>query len=111
MKKFTLKITFSIFILAFSITASAQSLLEFKGKINELQKGDEESAVIAKLGNPFFKEFTDDVSIYSYCSGVNPALFIKAIFRNGKMVGLLQNSRPLNGGHCSDTFPSMHFKF
>ena len=111
MKKPILKISLSTFILAFSITTSAKSLLEFKGKINDLKKGDEESAVIAKLGNPIFKEFTDDVTIYSYCTGVNPALFIKAIFQNGKMVGLLQSSRSLNGGYCSDTFPSMHFKF
>lgn len=111
MKTSTLKIILSSFILVFANTASAQSLLEFKGKIAELNKGDEETRVIENLGDPVFKEFTDDVSIYSYCAGVNPALFVKAIFRNGKMVGLLQSSRPLDGGYCSDAFPSMHFKF
>jgi hypothetical protein len=111
MKKSIIKFTISTLVLVFANTASAQSLLEFKGKISELKKGDEESTIIAKLGDPVFKEFTDDVSIYSYCAGVNPALFVKAIFRNGKMVGLLQSSRPLDGGYCSDAFPSMHFKF
>lgn len=111
MKTPILQIIFSTFILVFLNNASSQSLIEFKVKIAELQRGDDESTVIAKLGNPVFKEFSEDVLIYSYCAGVNPALFIKAIFRNGKMVGLLQSSRPLNGGNCSDTFPSMHFKF
>jgi hypothetical protein len=111
MKLLILKTTFSTLLLISSSTIFAQSLLEFKGKVSELKKGDEESTIIAKLGDPVFKEFTDDVSIYSYCAGVNPALFVKAIFRNGKMVGLLQSSRPLDGGYCSDAFPSMHFKF
>lgn len=111
MKTSIIKIIFSIFALIFTHTATAQSLLEFKGKISELNKGDAEARVIEDLGDPVFKELSEDVSIYSYCAGVNPALFVKIIFRDGKLVGLLQNSRPLTGGHCSGSMPSMYFKF
>jgi hypothetical protein len=78
--------------------------------VSEINRGDGEQAVVAKLGAPAFKEFSDDVLVYSYCTGVNPALFVKVIFRNEKVSGLQQGTRELTGGHCTDAFEPMNFK-
>lgn len=108
-KKFT-KLALGICFLSVSGLALSNDVRKLRALVSEINRGDGEQAVVAKLGAPAFKEFSDDVLVYSYCTGVNPALFVKIIFRNEKVSGLQQGTRELTGGHCTDAFEPMNFK-
>lgn len=97
--------------LSVSGLAFSNNIRELKVRVSELKRGDGEQVVVEKLGAPAFKEFLDDLLVYSYCAGVNPALFVKVIFRNEKVLGLQQGTRELTGGHCTDAFQPMNFRY
>jgi hypothetical protein len=105
------KLALGLSFLAVTGLAFSQNLREMKALVDEIKRGDGEQAVVAKLGAPAFKEFSEDVLVYSYCAGVNPALFVKVIFRNEKVSGLQQGTRELTGGRCTDAFQPMNFKY
>lgn len=91
--------------------AFSDDVRELRALVSEIKRGDGEQVVVEKLGAPAFREFSDDVLVYSYCAGVNPALFVKVIFRNEKVSGLQQGTRELTGGHCTDAFKPMNFQY
>lgn len=108
-KKIT-KLALGLYFLNVAGFAFSDEISKLRALVSEINRGDGEQAVIAKLGTPAFKEFSDDLLVYSYCTGVNPALFVKLIFRNEKVSGLQQGTRELTGGHCTDAFQAMNFK-
>ena len=111
MKHACRKLVLGLSFLTVTGLAYSQNLREMKALVDEIKRGDDEQAVVAKLGTPAFKEFSEDVLVYSYCAGVNPALFVKVIFKNEKVSGLQQGTRELRGGHCTDAIQPMNFKY
>ena len=105
------KLALGLIFFAVTGLAFSQNLREMKALVDEIKRGYGEQAVVAKLGAPAFREFSDDVLVYSYCAGVNPALFVNVIFRNEKVSGLQQGTRELTGGRCTDAFQPMNFKY
>jgi hypothetical protein len=103
------RLALGLCLLSVSGLAFSDDVRELRALVSEIKRGDGEQAVVAKLGAPAFKEFSDDVLVYSYCTGVNPAIFVKVIFRNEKVSGLQQGTRELTGGHCTDAFQPMKF--